>query len=98
MLNRERIFQLIHENRDQIDQFGVKRIGLFGSFVDDTNTSDSDVDLLVEFDKGKKTFDNYMDLKFFLENLFQRDVDLVIKDTVKKTLRSHIFGSVQYAT
>jgi len=98
MLNRERIFQLIGENRDRIDQFGVKRIGLFGSFVNDTSTSDSDVDLLVEFDKGKKTFDNYMDLKFFLESLFQRDVDLVIKDAVKKTLRSHIFGSVEYAT
>ncbi|MBS3802808.1 MAG: nucleotidyltransferase domain-containing protein [Candidatus Thermoplasmatota archaeon] len=98
MLTRERIFQIIHEHKDQIDQFGVKRIGLFGSFVNETNTYDSDVDLLVEFEKGKKSFDNYMDLKFFLERLFQRDVDLVIKDSVKKTLKSRILGSVEYAT
>lgn len=98
MLTRERIFQIIHDYKDQIDQFGVKRIGLFGSFVNETNTYDSDVDLLVEFEKGKKSFDNYMDLKFFLERLFQRDVDLVIKDSVKKTLKSRILGSVEYAT
>lgn len=98
MLNRERIFQIIREHKDQINQFGVKKIGLFGSYVTGTNTYDSDVDLLVEFEKGKKSFDNYMDLKFFLEQLFQRDVDLVIKDSVKKTLKSQILGSVEYAT
>jgi uncharacterized protein len=98
MLNRERIFQIIRERKDQINQFGVKKIGLFGSYATGTNTFDSDVDLLVEFEKGKKSFDNYMDLKFFLQQLFQRDVDLVIKDSVKKTLKSQILGSVEYAT
>jgi len=98
MLNRERIFQIIREHKDQINQFGVKKIGLFGSYVTGKNTFDSDVDVLVEFEKGKKSFDNYMDLKFFLEQLFQRDVDLVIKDSVKKTLKSQILGSVEYAT
>ena len=98
MLNRERIFQIIREHKDQINQFGVKKIGLFGSYVNGTNTYDGDVDLLVEFEKGKKSFDNYMDLKFFLEQLFQRNVDLVTKDSVKKTLKSQILGSVEYAT
>jgi hypothetical protein len=98
MLNRERIFQIIREHKDQISQFGVKKIGLFGSNVNGTNTFDSDVDLLVEFEKGKKSFDNYMDLKFFLEQLFQRNVDLVTKNSVKKTLKSQILGSVEYAT
>jgi hypothetical protein len=98
MLNRERIFQIIREHKDQISQFGVKKIGLFGSNVNGTNTFDSDVDLLVEFEKGKKSFDNYMDLKFFLEHLFQRNVDLVTKNSVKKTLKSQILGSVEYAT
>jgi len=98
MLNRERIFQIIREHKDQINQFGVKKIGLFGSYVTGKNTFDSDVDVLVEFEKGKKSFDNYMDLKFFLEQLFQRNVDLVTKDSVKKTLKSQILGSVEYAT
>ena len=97
MLTKEKIFQLIRENKDQLEQFGVKRIGLFGSYVHDKNTYNSDVDLLVEFNTGKKSFDNYMDLKFYLEKLFDRDVDLVIKDSVKKALRSRVFGSVEYA-
>ena len=98
MLTRKKIFALIRENKYQLHHYGVKRIGLFGSFLDNTNTYDSDVDILVEFKKGKKSFDNYMDLKFFLEELFDRDVDLVIKDAVKKALKSRILGSVQYAT
>jgi len=56
------------------------------------------IDILVEFKKGEKTFDNYMDLKFYLENLFKHDVDLVIKDALKVKLRSNILRSVKYAT
>ena len=54
------------------------------------------MDFLVEFEK--KTFDNYMDLKFFLEDLFDRPVDLVIADAVKSRLRKPIFEGTVYAT
>ena len=96
MLSKEKIFQLIREHKDQLSKYGVKHIGLFGSFAKDNNTYESDVDLLVEFDKGKKSFDNYMDLKFYLEDLFDRDVDLVIKGSVKKGLKSRVLGTVEY--
>jgi predicted nucleotidyltransferase len=58
----------------------------------------SDIDILVEFQKGKKTFNNYMDLKFFLEDLFGCTVDLVISEAIKPQLKSYILESVTYAT
>lgn len=57
----------------------------------------NDIDILVEFEKGKVTFDNYMDLKFFLEDLFKCKVDLVMHDALKPDLKPYILGSVKYA-
>jgi len=48
-----------------IKSYGVNRLGIFGSFSKGTNTDDSDIDLLVEFDPAKKSYDNFMDLSFF---------------------------------
>lgn len=98
MLTSTKIIELINKNQNDIQKYGVKRIGLFGSFLTNKQKSDSDIDILVEFKKGEKTFDNYMDLKFYLENLFKHDVDLVIKDALKAKLKSNIIRSVKYAT
>ncbi|MCG6142830.1 nucleotidyltransferase family protein [Leptospira mtsangambouensis] len=57
--------------------FGVLKIGIFGSFAKDKVNSDSDVDLLVEMQNPD--FDSFVGLKIFLENLFERNVDLVRK-------------------
>jgi predicted nucleotidyltransferase len=88
---------LNHRQRE-IQGFGVKRIGLFGSFRTNNQHRRSDIDILVEFKKGKKTFDNYMELKFFLEKSFGRPVDLVLKEAVKRELKPSILKSVRYAT
>ena len=57
------------------EQYGVKRIALFGSYARGEQNDSSDIDVLVEFMKDTVTFDNYMDLKFDLEDLFQKKVD-----------------------
>ena len=98
VLSRELVMQLIQKNFDKIRSFGVVSIGVFGSTVTGQRKETSDVDVLVEFDVDRKSFDNYMDLKFFLEELFETKVDLVIKDTIKPALRSYILDSVVYAT
>jgi len=98
MLNSDKIIKLINDNHQYINKFGVKKIGLFGSYAANKQKSNSDIDLLVEFKKGKKTFDNYMDLKFYLENIFGCNVDLVIKEALKIELKSYILKSVKYAT
>ncbi len=97
MLTAEEILRLIQQNRERIKRYGVKRIGLFGSYLRGEQKEDSDIDILVEFEKGKKTFDNYMELKFFLEELFKRKVDLVIAESVKPELKKYIMESVRYA-
>lgn len=78
-------------------KFGVAKIGIFGSFARREERPDSDVDVLVTFRKGEKTFDNYMDCKFYLEDLFGRKVDLVMKGAIKKRLKPYILSEVVYA-
>lgn len=98
MLSHEMILKQIKENKEIIKEYSVTKIGLFGSYVRDEQQTKSDIDILVEFQKGKKTFDNYMDLKFFLEDLLDCKVDLVILKVIKPQLKSYILESVEYAT
>ena len=97
MLTYKNILTKLEENKDAIKKFGIERIGLFGSYVRKEQKATSDIDILVEFEKGKVTFDNYMDLKFFLEDLFKCKVDLVMKEAIKPYLKPYIMGSVKYA-
>jgi len=78
-------------------KFGVKRIGIFGSFARGEEREDSDLDVLFVFEDGQKTFDNYMDLKFYLEDLFGRKVDLVTEKALKPQLKEIIMKDVVYA-
>jgi len=65
--------------------------------VNVVNNVQSDIDVLVEFNKLEKSFDNYMELKFYLEKLFHRRVDLVIREALKPRIRQHILKEVIYA-
>jgi len=68
--------KVLKEHENEINRrFGVKRIGIFGSHAGGEEKETSDVDVLVEF--IAPSFDNFMDLAFFLEDLFGREVDLV---------------------
>jgi len=78
-------------------RYHVKKIGVFGSIVRNKQTKKSDIDILVEFEKGHKDFFNYMRLKYYLEELLGRKIDLVIKEAVKPQLRERIFNEVVYA-
>lgn len=96
-LTKQEIQKRLAENEGQIKNYGVKRIGLFGSFVRNEQKRKSDVDILVEFEAQKITFDNYMHLKFFLEDLLGHKVDLVICDDLKPQLKPYILKEVEYA-
>ncbi len=85
VLTPNRIVQTLEEHREEIRQYGVEQIGLFGSVLKGTEKKGSDLDFLVSFRMA--TFDNYMDLKFFLERLFHRKVDLVMENSLKPALR-----------
>ena len=78
-------------------RFGVAKIGIFGSFSRGEERPDSDVDVLVTFREGEKTFDNFMGVRFFLEDLFQRRIDLVTDASLKPLIRDPILRDVIYA-
>ena len=97
MYTSSEILKMLNSNMDEIMRFHVSEIGLFGSFARNEQNEDSDVDILVEFEEGQETFDNYMDLKFYLEELFHRKVDLVIFNSIKPSMKRSIMESVRYA-
>jgi predicted nucleotidyltransferase len=93
----ETIKRKLEEEKNYIEKcFYVKKIGIFGSFVRSEQTPSSDIDVLVEFEKGHKDFFNYMKLKYYLENLLERKVDLVIKKAIKPKLKERILTEVEY--
>ena len=89
--------RLFDQKADIQKKFHVKKIGVFGSIIRNTQTKNSDIDILVVFGKGHKDFFNYMRLKYYLEEILNRDVDLVIKEAVKPQLREKIFNEAVYA-
>ena len=98
MITTKFIMKKIKDNMKNINKFGVKKIGLFGSYVHNKQTSDSYIDILVEFKPAQKTFDNYMDLKFFLEDIFNLNVDLVVNEAIKPDLKPYILRNVEYVS
>ena len=88
---RSLVFQKLRAALPQIrTRYGVKRIGIFGSFARSEQTHSSDVDVLVEFSDGQATFDNFMHLVYFLEDIFNRKVDLLTAGGVDKYIRSRV--------
>ena len=88
----------LREHESRMKELGVKKIGIFGSFVRDEATLHSDVDVLVEFDPNRKTFDNFMELSFFLEDMFQRHVEVVTTIGLSPHVGPRILKSVEYVT
>ena len=96
MADKGKILELITARREEMARrFSVKRIGLLGSYVREQAEAGSDIDLLVELEEP--TFDHYMDLKFYLEDLLGTEVDLVMADAVKPRLKAYIDQEIIYA-
>ncbi len=96
-MNKEIILNILAAHQQQLDSYGVDRIGLFGSFIRNEATPESDIDLLVDIRKGKKTFKNFMSLNYFLEELLQHKVDLVTVQSLSPYLGPHILKTTEYA-
>ncbi len=92
---KEAIIQRILEVRERLAFFGVRNVGLFGSFVRGEQTSLSDVDILVEFMPEKHTFDNFMDVAFLLEELLGRKVEVVTPEALSPHIGPHILREVE---
>ncbi len=96
MITKEYILTKLKEIKPILyKEYAVKEIGLFGSFSDNSFGEDSDIDILVEFEKpiGWK----YFSLEIYLEEIFGRKIDLVSKNALKEQIRETILNQVNYA-
>ena len=96
-LAKNDILDVIARNHHKIKALGVKKLGLFGSFVRQEQTAQSDIDILVEFEPDRKNFDNFMQLSFLLEDTLDRRVELVTPEALSRYIRPYILGEVEYA-
>lgn len=92
---KQEVLSAITSNSDRIKSYGVNRLGIFGSLSKGTFTETSDIDFLVEFYPEKKTFDNFIDLSFFLENLLGRKVEMITPQSLSKFIGPHILEEVE---
>lgn len=92
---KDDIVKRILEERKRLVFFGVVSVGLFGSFVRGDQNSLSDVDILVEFTPEKHTFDNFMEISFFLEELLGRKVEVVTPESLSPHIGPHILKEVE---
>jgi len=94
MLSKDKILKTLEDHADVLRTYTVTRIGLFGSHLHGDAKEDSDIDLLVDF--TEKTFENYMDTKNYLEDLFGCKVDLIPAESLKEALRPTVLKEVEY--
>jgi len=88
-VDQKQVVKRIRANQARLTELGVASLSLFGSVARGDSTDDSDIDLLVRFD-GRASFDRYMDLKLFLEDLLGRRVDLVTEQALREEIRAHV--------
>jgi len=79
-LNKEDIFKLLKQNKEKLKKYNVKKIGLF----------------IVEFDEGKKNYDNFIELVFLLEGLLQRKIDLLTIEALNPYMKPKILKEAYF--
>ena len=88
------IIKTLKEHKEVLKGYGVIRIGLFGSFVRGEQKENSDIDFIVEFDRPN--FDDFMDLVFYLEDLFGRKVELITNGSLSPYIQPYIEKEIKW--
>lgn len=88
MTTRENILSILKTHKSELSKYGVSNIGLFGSYFRNEQSSNSDIDLLIDFEPEKENFDNYMAVCDVFENLFRSErIEIVTKNGLSKYIR-----------
>ena len=97
MTSKEFIINSIIENKPQLSKFGVNNIGLFGSYVRNEQSEKSDIDILIDFDPSKESFDNFMAVYDLIESIFINEkVEIVTKNSLSPYIGPKILNEVLY--
>ncbi|MGB0879498.1 MAG: nucleotidyltransferase family protein [Polaribacter sp.] len=98
MLTKTKILKTLQQKKGLLAKYGVKSIGLFGSYSRDLQKEDSDIDILVDFYSKEETYDNLLHIYDVLENLFSnKKIDIVTKRGLSKYLGNYILKETIYA-
>src|SRR4030067_1837360 len=107
ILTKKEIMEKLRENRENLKKYGVKRIGLFGSYASGEQRKDSDIDLVIEFDQKrfgkdfKGLYDAFVVISSYIEKMFNKKVDILTPDSIKtiriKKVAQEIKRSIVYA-
>jgi hypothetical protein len=89
---------LLEAHAAELRALGARRIGIFGSFAKGEETPESDVDVYLEFQEGRKTYDNFFAIHELLEELFGRPIDLVTDGSLTERKARIILPTVRYAS
>lgn len=94
----DEIISFLRLNSELLNKsFGVIRIGIFGSFARGEQTSSSDIDVVVEMDRTRKSIHTFLKLKRFLEKETGRKIDLGFEHSLKPAIKEKIMKQVIYA-
>ena len=98
MTSKEYILSEMKQQKRELQNLGIVRIGLFGSYVREEQSEKSDIDILIEFEPEKENFDNYMSVYDILENLFINEkIEIVTKNGLSPYIGPQILKEVIYA-
>jgi uncharacterized protein len=95
--NKQQVFERIAAHQSALRQFGAARLGLFGSFVRDEQTDESDIDFVVEFQHEKKTFRNFINMVYYLEKVMGREVELLTWEGMASFVKREAEKEIEYA-
>ena len=97
MTTKENIISILKTHKSELSRHGVSNIGLFGSYLRNEQSKRSDIDLLIDFEPDKESFDNYMAVYDLFENLFKNEkVEIVTKNGLSKHIGPKILNEVLY--
>ena len=95
--SKEQIVAFLKAHKQEFyEQYGVERIGLFGSLLRGELRDDSDIDIAIEMSADRKSLKNFLAFKRKLEAEFRRPVDLGIESTLKPAVRESIARNILY--
>lgn len=96
-LNKQIIIGQLRQNKASIENFGVSKVGLFGSYVRNEQREDSDIDILIQLQEDKSTLDNFLNVCWLLDKMFPgKKVEVATQNGLNKRLRSFVLNEVEY--
>lgn len=90
------VIHTLRQQKETLRSYGLRRVGVFGSFARHEEQEKSDLDMLLDFEPKKKTYRNFFASTTFLERIFKRSVDAVTPQSLNRYLKPRVEKEVSY--